>query len=72
MCIGSSLGYKNYSFYFDNDREYFIYIKNASTSKASALIIEYKINHLAIIENEDILGFLSIKDLVNTKENQST
>jgi signal-transduction protein with cAMP-binding, CBS, and nucleotidyltransferase domain len=47
-------------------------IKNALSSKASALIIEYKINHLAIIENKNIVGILSIKNLVNAKENKST
>jgi CBS domain-containing protein len=49
--------------------------KSASSSEASALMIEYKINHLAITENEnneDIVGILSIKDLVHTKEKQST
>jgi CBS domain-containing protein len=37
-----------------------------SSSVASGSMIEYKTNHLAIIENEDIVGILSIKDLVNT------
>ena len=45
--------------------------KTASSSEASILMMEYKINHLAITENEDIVGILSIKDLINTKENQS-
>ena len=31
-----------------------------------------KINHLAITENGDIVGILSIKDLVQTNEKQST
>jgi CBS domain-containing protein len=42
--------------------------KTSSSSEASALMVEYKINHLAITENEDIVGILSIKDLVHTKE----
>ena len=42
--------------------------KTASSSEASILMMEYKINHLAITENEDIVGILSIKDLVHTKE----
>jgi CBS domain-containing protein len=45
--------------------------KKASSSEASALMMEYKINHLVITENEDIVGILSIKDLVRTKEKQS-
>jgi signal-transduction protein with cAMP-binding, CBS, and nucleotidyltransferase domain len=45
--------------------------KSASSSEASILMMEYKINHLAITENEDIVGILSIKDLVHTKEKQS-
>ncbi len=44
---------------------------SASSSEASALMMEYKINHLAITENEDIVGILSVKDLVHTKEKQS-
>ena len=46
--------------------------KTASSSEASILMLEYKINHLAITENDDIVGILSIKDLVHTKEKQST
>ena len=42
--------------------------KTASSSKASILMLKYKINHLAITENDDIVGILSIKDLVHTKE----
>ena len=42
--------------------------KTASSSKASILMLKYKINHLAITENDDIVGNLSIKDLVHTKE----
>ena len=42
--------------------------KTASSSEASILMLEYKINHLAITENDDIVGILSIKDLVHTKE----
>lgn len=45
--------------------------KTASSSEASLLMLEYKINHLAITENEDIVGILSIKDLVHTKGKQS-
>ncbi len=45
--------------------------KSASNSEASALMIEYKINHLAITEKDDIVGILSVKDLVRTKEKQS-
>ena len=45
--------------------------KKASSSEASALMMEYKINHLVITENEDIVGILSIKDLVRTNEKQS-
>ena len=46
--------------------------KTASSSEASILMMEYKINHLAITENDDIVGILSIKDLVHTKEKQSS
>ncbi|MFT4577867.1 MAG: CBS domain-containing protein [Nitrospinales bacterium] len=46
--------------------------KTASSSEASILMLEYKINHLAITENEEIVGILSIKDLVQTKEKKST
>jgi signal-transduction protein with cAMP-binding, CBS, and nucleotidyltransferase domain len=46
--------------------------KSASSSEASILMLEYKINHLVITENEDIVGILSIKDLVQTKEKQSS
>ena len=46
--------------------------KTASSSEASILMLEYKINHLAITENDDIAGILSIKDLVHTKEKQSS
>ena len=46
--------------------------KTASSSEASILMLEYKINHLAITENDDIVGILSIKDLVHTKEKQSS
>ena len=42
--------------------------KTASSSKASILMLKYKINHLAITKNDDIVGILSIKDLVHTKE----
>jgi CBS domain-containing protein len=46
--------------------------KTASSSEASILMLEYKINHLAITENDDIAGILSIKDLIHTKEKQSS
>ena len=46
--------------------------KTASSSEASILMLEYKINHLAITENDDIVGILSVKDLVHTKEKQSS
>jgi len=46
--------------------------KTASSSEASALMIEYKINHLAITEDGDIVGILSVKDLVHTEEKQSS
>jgi signal-transduction protein with cAMP-binding, CBS, and nucleotidyltransferase domain len=45
--------------------------KSASSSEASSLMSEYKINHLAITESDVIVGILSIKDLVKTKEKQS-
>ena len=45
--------------------------KTASSSEASILMLEYKINHLAITENDDIVGILSIKDLVHTKEKKN-
>ena len=32
--------------------------KTASSSEASILMLEYKINHLAITENDDIVGIL--------------
>ncbi|MEK9629156.1 MAG: CBS domain-containing protein [Nitrospinota bacterium] len=41
--------------------------KTASSSAAGDLMLEYKINHLAITENEEIVGILSIKDLVQNK-----
>ena len=46
--------------------------KTASSSEASILMLKYKINNLAITENDDIVGILSIKDLVHTKEKQSS
>ena len=46
--------------------------KTASSSKASILMLKYKINHLAITENDNIAGILSIKDLVHTKEKKSS
>ena len=46
--------------------------KTASSSEVSILMLEYKINHLAITENDDIVGILSVKDLVHTKEKQSS
>jgi len=42
--------------------------KNASSLDAGILMLEYKINHLAITENEEIVGILSVKDLVQKKE----
>lgn len=42
--------------------------KNASSLEAADLMLEYKINHLAITENDEIVGILSIKDLVHKKE----
>ena len=42
--------------------------KTASSSEASILMLEYKINHLTITENDDIVGILSVKGLVHTKE----
>ena len=44
--------------------------KTASSSKASILILKYKINHLTITENDDIVGILSVKGFVYTKEKQ--
>ena len=44
--------------------------KTASSSEASILMLEYKINHLTITENDDIVGILSVKGLVHTKEKQ--
>ena len=46
--------------------------KTASSSEDSILMLEYKIIHLAITENDDIVGILSVKDLVHTKEKQSS
>ena len=46
--------------------------KTASSSEASILMLEYKINHLTITENDDIVGILSVKGLVHTKEKQSS
>jgi CBS domain-containing protein len=37
---------------------------NASISEANTLMQEYNISHLAVTENEEIAGILSIKDLV--------
>ncbi|MBC8282809.1 MAG: CBS domain-containing protein [Nitrospinae bacterium] len=45
--------------------------KSASSMDAGTLMLEYKINHLAVTENDDIVGILSIKDLVQIKENQT-
>jgi len=42
--------------------------KNASSLEAADLMLEYKINHLAITENDEIVGILSIKDLLHKKE----
>lgn len=44
--------------------------KTASSSEASILMLEYKINHLTITENDDIVGILSVKGFVHTKEKQ--
>ena len=44
--------------------------KTASSSEASILMLEYKINHLTITENDDIVGILSVKGFVYTKEKQ--
>ena len=46
--------------------------KTASSSEASILMLEYKINHLTITENDDIVGILSVKGFVHTKEKQSS
>jgi signal-transduction protein with cAMP-binding, CBS, and nucleotidyltransferase domain len=46
--------------------------KTASSSEASILMLEYKINHLAITKNDDIAGILSIKYLVYTNKKQSS
>ena len=46
--------------------------KKASSFEASILMLEYKINHLTITENDDIVGILSVKGLVHTKEKQSS
>ena len=46
--------------------------KTASSFEASILMLEYKINHLTITENDDIVGILSVKGLVHTKEKQSS
>ena len=46
--------------------------KTASSSEASILMLEYKINHLTITENDDIVGILSVKGFVYTKEKQSS
>ena len=41
---------------------------NASASEAGSLMQEYKISHLAVTENEEIAGILSVKDLVHKKK----
>ena len=38
---------------------------NASASEADSLMQEYNISHLAVTENEEIAGILSVKDLVH-------
>jgi len=38
---------------------------NASASEAGSLMQEYNISHLAVTENEEIAGILSVKDLVH-------
>ena len=38
---------------------------NASDSEAGSLMQEYNISHLAVTENEEIAGILSVKDLVH-------
>ncbi len=42
--------------------------KTTPSSEAGILMLEYKINHLAITDNEEIVGILSVKDLVQNKE----
>ena len=37
--------------------------QGASTSEAVVLMQEYKISHLAVTENDEIAGILSVKDL---------
>jgi CBS domain-containing protein len=37
--------------------------QEASISEAIVLMQEYKISHLAVTENDDIVGILSVKDL---------
>lgn len=37
--------------------------QDASTSEAIVLMQEYKINHLAVTENDEIAGILSVKDM---------
>ena len=43
--------------------------KTASNSDAGELMMAYKINHLAVTEKSEIVGILSIKDLVQKKQN---
>ena len=38
---------------------------NASASEAGSLMQEYNSSHLAVTENEEIAGILSVKDLVH-------
>ncbi len=38
---------------------------NASTSEAGSLMQEYNISHLAVTENDEIAGILSVKDLAH-------
>ncbi len=40
---------------------------DTSPSEAGSLMQEYKISHLAVMENDKITGILSIKDLVYNK-----
>ncbi len=44
---------------------------NESPAEAAILMLEYKINHLAVTENNVIVGILSVKDLVGNIETQS-
>ena len=50
----------------DNKKQYFIGCLNGLV-KAGSLMQEYNISHQAVMENDEVTGILSIKDLIYKK-----